>query len=479
MTSPPPLELPHLTLDRPRDTEHHQVLQDSTSPQDATHEFPSLPPVDTGRQAWLFLAACWGVEAVTFGTPIPPSPHPPNPFPSLAILLTHPPGFGFSFGVFQDYYSTHAPFAGSGSIAAIGTTTTGILYLGSPFIGMLCKMYPRQARWLTLVGLTIASLGLAMSAFCTSVPQLIVTQGVVFGLGGCISYCPTTMYIDEWFVRRKGLAYGVVWSAAGFGGAVFPLVLEGLLQRVGFARTTQVCAAIIFAVAAPLSFFIKPRLPHSSSVRRKPVDQKFATSKVFLLYQLVNVVEASGYFLPSIYLPTYARSTLGVSNFPAALTAILVNISATVGLVLMGHFSDKLHVVTCMLMSAVGVGVSVLAIWGLASNLATLYVFCIFYGLFAGSWPAIWPGIMREMARREGGETGGAANAMVLTHLCFGKGIGNVVSGPLSDALIKGRPWKGHATGGYGSGFGALIVYTGVTGLLSGANYLLKRMNLL
>jgi hypothetical protein len=27
----------------------------------------SLPPVDGGRKAWLFLAACWVVEAVTFG----------------------------------------------------------------------------------------------------------------------------------------------------------------------------------------------------------------------------------------------------------------------------------------------------------------------------------------------------------------------------------------------------------------------------
>jgi hypothetical protein len=32
-------------------------------------------------------------------------------------------GFGFSFGVYQDYYSVHEPFAGSASIAVIGTTT--------------------------------------------------------------------------------------------------------------------------------------------------------------------------------------------------------------------------------------------------------------------------------------------------------------------------------------------------------------------
>lgn len=30
-------------------------------------EESSLPPVDRGRDAWLFLAACWVVEAITFG----------------------------------------------------------------------------------------------------------------------------------------------------------------------------------------------------------------------------------------------------------------------------------------------------------------------------------------------------------------------------------------------------------------------------
>lgn len=39
---------------------------DNSESQAPNTEF-SLPPVDTGKQAWLFLAACWGVEAVTFG----------------------------------------------------------------------------------------------------------------------------------------------------------------------------------------------------------------------------------------------------------------------------------------------------------------------------------------------------------------------------------------------------------------------------
>lgn len=294
-----------------------------------------------------------------------------------------------------------------------------------------------------------------------------------------MAYCPCNLYIDEWFARRKGLAYGIVWSAAGFGGAVLPLVLEALLQNVGFKNTVRICAGILFAIAAPLSIWVKPRLPYSPNIQNKPLNMGFAKTKTFMLYQVANVVEATGYFLPAIYLPTYARTTLGASKFLGALTAVLVNISATIGLVTMGHFSDKFHVTTCMAISAAGVATSALAIWGLASNLATLYVFCVFYGLFAGCWPAIWPGIMKEIAKKGDNGRGTAANPIVLTHLCFGKGIGNVVSGPLSGALIRGKPWQGQVLGGYGSGFGVLIVYTGLTGLLSGANFLLKHLKLL
>lgn len=69
------------------------VLHDAHS---ASQEFSSLPPVDGGKQAWLFLAACFAVEMLVWGFP-------------------------FAFGVFQNYYSTNPPFAGQPNIAVIGT----------------------------------------------------------------------------------------------------------------------------------------------------------------------------------------------------------------------------------------------------------------------------------------------------------------------------------------------------------------------
>lgn len=330
------------------------------------------------------------------------------------------------------------------------------------------------------MGLITASLSMALSSFCNSVPQLIGTQGILFGVGGCFAYCPCVPYIDEWFAQRKGMAYGIMWSAAGFGGVVLPVLLETLLINLGFQTAMRIWAGILFAFSVPLAFFIKPRLPYSANTYIQPFNMRYVTSKVFALHQVANVIQATGYYLPGIYLPTYARMAFGASPFLSALTIILVDIAATIGCATMGSLTDKLDVTTCIIISAVGAATSVLLIWGLSASLPVLYMFCVSYGLFAGGWAATWPGIMKEVSQRGESEGYGYVDpVMVFGHLCIGRGVGNAISGPLSHALIRGMPWQGQAIGAYGSGYGILIVYTGVTALLSGMNFLWKHLGLL
>lgn len=89
---------------------------------------------------------------------------------------------------------------------------------------------------------------------------------------------------------------------------------------------------------------------------------------------------------------------------------------------------------------------------------------------------------MREASSRYNASTAASGDSagqsrsidpsMVFVLLAAGRGIGNVVSGPLSEVLVKGRPWLGDAGAGYGSGYGALIVSTGVSALLGGGSFL-------
>lgn len=356
----------------------------------------------------------------------------------------------------------------------------GTMYLFTPIVIVLCRLYGRQARWFTQVGLFVASLAMAMSSFCTTVPQLIATQGVLFGIGGCLAYSPCVLYIDEWFAQRKGLAYGITWSASGFGGVVLPLLLEALLTAYGFKTAMRVWSGIMFAASFPLAFYVKPRLPYSATMHIRPFNFRYAWTRLFALHQIANVIQATGYFLPSIYLPIYAKELFGTSTFISTLTVLVVNIAATVASVIMGSLTDKLHVTTCIIISTIGTTAGVFLIWGLSSTLPALFAFCAVYGLFAGCWTSIWPGIMREVVRA--GEANGqyVDPSMVFGLLCVGRGIGNVVSGPLSDSLLtEGTSWLGHAAGGFGSSYGSLIVYTGITALLGGSSFIWKRLGLL
>jgi MFS family permease len=353
------------------------------------------------------------------------------------------------------------------------------MYIGTPFVIALCRLRPRWARWFTLGGLVAASLTMALSSFCTTVGQLIATQGILFGIGGCFAYCPSILYIDEWFVRRKGMAYGIMWSAAGFGGVLLPLLLEFLLTAYGFQTALRTWAVVLFLLSIPLSFFVKPRLPSSATTNQRPFNMRYILTRRFLVHQLANIVQATGYFLPGVYLPSYARATFGTSTMLSALTVLLVNIAATIGSVVMGFMTDKLPVTTCLALSGVGASVAVLLLWGLTSTLAGVYAFCVAYGLFAGCYTSIWPGIMREIASPgESEELAYVDPTLVFGWLCAGRGIGNVVAGPLSNSLLNGRPWFGQAMGGYGSGFGSLIVYTGVTAVAGGSAFFWKRLGM-
>ena len=47
-----------------------------------------------------------------------------------------------------------------------------------------------------------------------------------------------------------------------------------------------------------------------------------------------------------------------------------------------------------------------------------------------------------------------------------GRGVGSVVSGPLSDALLGSQPWVEETKMGYGTAYGGQIVFTGTSASL-------------
>lgn len=347
------------------------------------------------------------------------------------------------------------------------------MYLGMPVTMGIQRLCPRLSLWSPLLGVFIMSLSLIAASFSTIVPHLIATQGVLFAIGSSLSYCPCIAYLNEWFDKRKGMAYGIMWAGTGLSGSVLPFLLEYMLTKFGFQTTLRVCAAGILVLTLPLVYFVKPRIPTKFAKKHmNPFNFRFALSQTFMLHQLANIIQALGFFLPSIYLPTYARSVLDSGEFPAAATILLLNLASTVGCPSMGWLSDNLHVSTCLFIATFGASVATFLLWGFTTTLPLLLVYCGWYGLFAGSYTSAWTGLMRQVTTDNTISTRYKCEdtdpVMVLAVLAAGRGIGSVLSGPLSQALVESVPWEGEAYAAYGSGYGPLILFTGITATLAG-----------
>lgn len=119
------------------------------------------------------------------------------------------------------------------------------------------KSLNRVSQLLSLVGMCMALFG---SSFARNTTQLIVTQGVIYGVFACIFYCPCLVRLDEWFVRKRGLAYGIVWAGTGVGGAVLPNMMHNMLRNHGFQWTMRLWAMVLGISLIFVLPFIRPRV---------------------------------------------------------------------------------------------------------------------------------------------------------------------------------------------------------------------------
>ena len=90
------------------------------------------------------------------------------------------------------------------------------MYLASPVSLFVMQRWPRLCRYSNTLGLVVACIGIMSSSFATQVWQLILTQGILYAVGACMLYYPILLFLDEWFVHRKGLAFGVCWVSLAF-----------------------------------------------------------------------------------------------------------------------------------------------------------------------------------------------------------------------------------------------------------------------
>lgn len=280
----------------------------------------------------------------------------------------------------------------------------------------------------------------------------------MYGLGFTIFYYPIISMVNEFWIARRGMAYGLLCSASGVSGAAFPFAIEQLLVRYGYQTTLRSMAVGLFVLTGPLIPTMKGRLPESWNSAAGRTDWTFLNTRLFWVYSASNLAMGFGYFFPSLYLPSYATAN-GMSSTQGALLLAIMSISQVLGQTTFGYLSDRnlpLDVLT--ISSPLIAGVAAYTCWGLAHNVGLLAVFAIIYGFFGAGYTALWG----RMGTKISSEPSAAFTAFGLLNL--GKGVGNVLAGPIGGALLK----HGVATGEYGAGrYEEVILFVGSAMVLS------------
>lgn len=486
--------------------------------EDDFHATPALPPVSRGQQASVLIAAF------------------------LAIALSI--GYNQCYGVFQEYYlsanqnvlvskpavSSTSSFATSTTserpstalLAFVGTLGAGLTWAGSIFVNpwlsrveyaALSQSAPQRGggfskavlhaltaspRSITLAGVALMGLGFLLASFATQVWHLLLTQGLLYGLGSSMLYFPLLGPAPEYFNRHRATALGLILSGGGVGSLILSPVVRALLSAVGGRWTLRFLAALSVVVGTPVAWAVPPsRFPVTGGAsggnsdnsgnsgeitdseqrpatepvrvarRRTHISAALLVTPAFLLSVTAAFCQSAGAQLPLTFIPSYSV-TLGLSAGTGATLLAVANVVNAVARVATGYAGDRFGRLNVLAVSLAGAAVAVGALWGMSvkaasadsvpdaasvssSSSAQLWLaFIVLYSVAAGGYYALFPATIADVF-------GIRSYAAVNGFIYFVRGCGTMLGSPVGGVLL-GTSRAGSAAS---SSYAGVVVWDG------------------
>lgn len=390
-----------------------------------------------------------------------------------------------SYGVFQEYLSNNWNLGGSREVTGvIGTTLNGVTYLSMPLLfALFTRRWAHRRRAAAQCGALLMGFSFLMSSFSTHVWHLVATQGVLAALGTALIFSPTTLSLGEWYnTSNRALAYGVTLSCKNIVGSACPFLMRVLLDRYGFRTTLRIWTAIAIGSSTIATFLIPthPSVLSPSTHGARTIPWNFMRHRTFWIYSIATTLQSCGYGIPQTYLNTYAHDVTLLSQTSATLLLTLFNIPGIASSSFFGYLSDNkrfpLSPTTVTAISAVMSSLSAFLFWGLTSqgSMALLVLFSITFGFAAGGYSATWGGALNEMASEAAQRNEALDTGMVYGLLNGARGIGYVVGGLVGVPLLNAGTMDKLGGFGYGSSYGPIIIFTGLSSIFGGWGVLWK-----
>ena len=155
-------------------------------------------------------------------------------------------------------------------------------------------------------GWAICIVSLIAGSFATRIKTLVLTQGVLYGIGELVLYYPVISMLNEWFVQKRGLAYGILCCATEVTGIAMPFVIELLLKHYGYVITLRAIAIGLVFLTGPMLPLLKGRLPASQQSATHKTAWSFLRKSLFLPLHYLQYLPSNGVLFPLV-ISTFLR----------------------------------------------------------------------------------------------------------------------------------------------------------------------------
>jgi MFS family permease len=330
----------------------------------------------------------------------------------------------------------------------------------SPFVGRLLDRH--GPRVVIETGVVLMTIGLLLAPAITQPWQLYVTLGVLVGCGAnLMSFTAQSLFLPNWFVRRRALAISIAFSGVGFGAITLLPWLQSIITHDGWRGSCWAMCLLVVLVLAPLNLFVwrTPRdvglQPDNAGAISAPrrttahiVDQAW-TSTHWTLSRAMRTGRfwwiAIGYFCAlfawyavQVHQTKYLIE-VGFTPLVAAWALGSVSVVGIPGQIGFGALSDRIGREWIWTAACFGFAVCYVALIALEQtpSMPLLYLMVIAQGLFGYSLTSVMGPIVVEIFE---GPHYGSIFGTITVALIGGGAAGPWVTGVIHDATGSYRP---------------------------------------
>ncbi|RYC63699.1 hypothetical protein CHU98_g2529 [Xylaria longipes] len=279
------------------------------------------------------------------------------------------------------------------AVAFLNAHTWGLklAFLVSPLATFLAGWDKCGTRLTIFIGMIFEVISFIGSSFASELWHIILTQGISFGIGLGLTFVTSAPVPAQWFKKRRSLANGLVASGSGFGGLIYSLATNAMIENIGLPWTFRTLAIICFVVNGIASFFIRDR---NEAVRSVHVafNWKLFKRPSFIMFQIYMTLSLIGYVILVFSIVAYCQA-VGLTPSQASLVGALFNLAQGIGRPTIGLSSDVVGRLNIANLSSLWCGLLCLFVWTFGTRtLAGCIVFALLSGCVAGTmWAAVTP----------------------------------------------------------------------------------------